>query len=67
MEATDKRIALQIDPTSIVVNDKKLDLSVFMAILETGNRVLWQFVEKDGIIQAVPYSEAQVIWISEGR
>jgi len=48
---------------SITINDCKIDIGVLLAVIDTDKRYLWQFVKKDGIVQAVPYSEEQIIWI----
>lgn len=50
--------------TSMVVHKGyQINTTVLDAIVSRNCRVLWAFVEKDGEIRAVPYTEDQVIWI----
>jgi hypothetical protein len=61
-------MSVEIDANTITINGKHLAVNVFYAIMDTSSRqrTLWQFIEKDGEIQAVAYSERQVIWIDHG-
>jgi hypothetical protein len=58
--------ALRIDPSTIEIDGRKIDMSVFHAMTDPDCRLLWAFIEKDGVIQAISYSEEQVIWIDKG-
>jgi hypothetical protein len=54
---------LYVDHDTLIINGKRIDQSVILAITEPGKRALWAFIEKDGVVQAVPYDENQVIWL----
>lgn len=50
----------------LVYKGKEIDLNILEAILETDKRLLWAFVQNEfGDVRAIPYSEEQVIWMSE--
>ncbi len=50
----------------LVYKGKEIDRNILEAILETDKRLLWAFVRgENGDVRAIPYSEEQVIWMSE--
>lgn len=50
----------------LVYKGKEIDKNILEAIVDTKKRLLWAFVEgAEGDVRAVPYSEEQVIWMSE--
>ena len=58
--------SVQVDEDTITINGKKIDISVLMAIIEPDKRILYAFIHKDGVTQAIPYTERQVIWMDRG-
>lgn len=50
----------------LIYRGMEIDRTVLDAILDTNKRLLWAFVANEaGDVRAVPYSEDQVIWMSE--
>lgn len=50
----------------LVYKGMEIDRAVLDAIVSTDKRLLWAFIKNPvGDIVAVPYSEEQVIWMSE--
>jgi hypothetical protein len=50
----------------LVYKGMEVDKNILDAIIGTDKRLLWAFIRKeDGSIIAVPYTEEQVIWMSE--
>jgi hypothetical protein len=49
----------------LVYKGMEIDRAVLNAIVDTNKRLLWAFVVKDGDIRAMPYTEAEVIWMAE--
>ena len=58
---------IRVEGTEVTVDGKKIDMDVFLAMVNPNARILWRFIDKDGVIQAVPYTEEQVIWIDKGN
>jgi len=58
---------IRLNANTLEIDGKLLDLGVFYAILDTDpqKRVLWQFREVNGKIQALPFTEREVIWIDK--
>ncbi len=43
-----------------------IDRNILDAIVDTNKRLLWAFVRNElGDIQAIPYTESEVIWMAE--
>lgn len=42
-----------------------IDRVILDAIVETDKRLLWAFVHKGDEVRAMPYSESEVIWMTE--
>lgn len=56
---------LSVEPITgeFTVNGYRVGREVIAAILDSDPRILWRFIRRDGEIQAVPYTEKQIIWI----
>lgn len=59
-----RRILLRTDDV-LKIGQYEVEAEVLTSIVNPNNRLLWAFIEKDGRIQAVPYSEEQVLWMQE--
>jgi hypothetical protein len=60
-----RRYKVHIDPDAIVIQGKRIDLGVFLALIDADKRLLWRFIEREGKIEAVCFDEQQVIWIDQ--
>ena len=49
---------------TLIYKGMEIDVAVLDAIVRPSHRVLWAFIERDGLIQPVPYDEAHVIWMT---
>lgn len=56
---------IDLENLTIEVKGKKVDLAILAYICNPDRRILWRFMEVDGVVRAVPYNEKQVIWIDE--
>jgi hypothetical protein len=49
----------------LVVGKYELDATILEQILNPQARVLWAFVERDGRVMPVPYTEDRVVWLTD--
>lgn len=50
----------------LVYEGKEVDWDILKAIFDTDRRLLWAFITNAyGDLQAVPYTEQEVIWMAE--
>lgn len=59
-----KRVELGADEV-LVYKGLEINRAVLNAIVDTNKRLLWAFVRKGADLRAVPYTEAEVIWMAE--
>jgi hypothetical protein len=50
---------------TITIDGRVISASVLREIVDPEKNLLFRFRERDGIIQAVAYSEEQVIWMEK--
>jgi hypothetical protein len=59
-----RRIAAHAADT-IVIGQYEIDVDVLEQVLSPNNRVLWAFIERDGCVRPVAYTEDRIIWLTD--
>jgi hypothetical protein len=49
----------------LLVSSREISGEMLSLLLQPNQRLLWAFVEKEGVVQAVPYNEERVIWLDK--
>jgi hypothetical protein len=60
-----QQVAWDEESKTLTIDGLPVSLSVLNAIANPDNRLLWQFVKRDGRILAIPYDERVCIWLDK--
>jgi hypothetical protein len=50
---------------TILIGTYEVDAGTLEQVLNPKNRVLWAFIERDGCVQPVAYTEDRVLWLTD--